>query len=223
VADTNLSETIYEQLSERILRWDYMPGHKLTEESLCAEFGVSRSPIREALNSLADSGLIEKKPRTGYSVRTLDFGQIDELYDVRIALEQFVIQKICRQGMDDGKMGELVSYWENLQSRLPETASLVPAADEHFHETLSTFSNNDTLVKTLKDIDKRIHFVRMADITSMARVEATCTEHLALLRALRSRDEALAIEILHRNIEGGRSSVELAIKEALAHAYRNKA
>ena len=98
----------------------------------------------------------------------------------------------------------------------------MPAADERFHETLASLAGNGTLVKTLKDIDRRIHFVRLADITSLERVQSTCQEHIEILEAVRAKDVERALEALRRNIEGGRSSVERAIKEALAHAYRNR-
>lgn len=220
MAEKNLSESIYNQLSERILRWDYLPGHRFTEEGLCEEFKVSRSPVREVLNMLAENGLVEKKPRLGYTVRLLDFREINELYDVRLALEEFVIVRICGQGMEEGRLGELLSWWSDIHAGLPETASLVPAADESFHETLSTLTRNDTLAKALKDIDRRIHFVRLADFSSNDRVVTTCVEHMELLRAIRDGDVDRALDALRRNIEGGRSSVERAIKEALARAYR---
>ena len=110
----------------------------------------------------------------------------------------------------------------DLLAGLPGTAVKVPAADEKFHETLCGFIGNATLSKALKGIDRQIHFVRLADITSPARVLATCTEHIELLRAIMEKDQDRALEALRRNIEGGKSSVEGAIKEALAHAYRNR-
>ncbi|MEI6386069.1 MAG: GntR family transcriptional regulator [Spirochaetota bacterium] len=222
MAEKSLSESIHTQLSERILRWDYLPGHRFTEEGLCGEFHVSRSPVREALHKLAEGGLIEQRPRQGYLVRLLDFKEIDELYDVRLALEEFVVSRICRQGMDEVRLSELIMFWTDLYGRLPETADLVPRADEEFHETLAGFTHNSRLSQALKDIDRRIHFIRLFDFTDTERVGSTCTEHMDLLRALRDRDLARALEALRRNIEGGRSSVERAIKEALAHAYRNR-
>jgi DNA-binding GntR family transcriptional regulator len=217
-----LSLSIYEELSERILRWDYLPGHRLTEEGLCAEFSVSRSPVREALNTLVESGLIEKRPRQGYQVRLLDFKEIDELYDVRTALEDFVIMKLCRADMELKKLDDLMAYWTDLLEGLPGTAVKVPAADEKFHETLCGLIGNRTLAKALKGIDRQIHFVRLADITSPERVLATCREHIELLGAIMEKDRDRAIIALRMNIEGGKSSVERAIKEALAHAYRNR-
>jgi len=222
MSEKNLSGSVYAALSERILRWDYLPGHRITEEGLCSEFGVSRSPVREALHMLSENGLIERKPRLGYRVRLLDFKEINELYELRLAIEEFVIARICSEGMDESKIDELIVFWSHILAKLPETASLVPAADEEFHESLARFMENKILSTTLGDIDRRIHFVRMADITSQERALATCTEHLALLRAIRARDLAAAHATLRRNIEGGRASAERAIKEALAHAYRNR-
>lgn len=220
MADENLCERIFADLSEKILRWDYMPGSRLTEEALSAEFHVSRSPVREALNMLADNGLIEKKPRVGYTVRTLDLRQIEELYEVRLALEELVVTKICRDCIGEVELVALSATWVDLQARLPDSAPLVPEADEQFHEVLAALPGNAFLATTLKGIDKRLHFVRAADITSPERVEATCAEHLQLLAALRARDTTRALAVLRQNIEGGRSSVERAVKEALAHAYR---
>lgn len=223
MAGQNLCEAICSKLSERILHWQYLPGHRFTEEGLCAEFKVSRSPIRETLNMLAEKGLVEKKPRQGYRVRIHDFDEIKELYDVRLALEEHVIARICRTGMEEERVRELLAYWSDIYRRLPETAAVVPSADEEFHETLATLTKNRALLRYLKDIDRRIHFVRLADITSPARVKATCQEHMELLRAIRNHDEKRALGVLRRNIEGGRSSVERAIQQALTHAYRNRA
>ena len=220
--EKNLSGSVYAALSERILRWDYLPGHRITEEGLCSEFGVSRSPVREALHMLSENGLIERKPRLGYRVRLVDFKEINELYELRLAIEEFVITRICDEGMNEQKADELIAFWSNLLAKLPEMANLVPAADEDFHESLSRLLCNDILAMALRDIDRRIHFVRMSDITSEERVIVTCTEHLELLRAIKSRNRATALEALRRNIEGGRASAERAIKEALAHAYRNR-
>ena len=220
MGSANLSESICAKLSERILRWDYLPGHRLTEEGLCAEFSVSRSPVREALNALVENGLVEKRPRVGYHVKLLDLEEIDELYEVRLALEEFIVSRLCSRGTDAKRVDELLDHWGDLQARLPGTAPQVPQADEKFHETLASLGGNGALVRVLNDIDRRIHFVRLTDITSQERVRTTCAEHIELLMAVRDMDQARALDALRRNIEGGRAAVEGAIKEALANAYR---
>ena len=61
----NLSNDIFIALKDRIVRWHYPPGYRFTEEGLCEEFGVSRSPVREALRILVEKSLVDKEPRKG--------------------------------------------------------------------------------------------------------------------------------------------------------------
>lgn len=171
---------------------------------------------------LAENGLIERRPRHGYRVRLLGFREINELYEFRLAIEEFVVRRLCESGIEESRVADMVAYWSGLQEGLPNSAALVPAADEEFHEALSQTLGNRVLAEALKDIDRRIHFVRLSDITSLERAEATCTQHIELLRAIASGGIDSAIDSLRRNIEGGRASAESAIKEALAHAYRHR-
>src|SRR5919108_5145622 len=94
----NLSTDVFTSLKERIIRWEYAPDHRFTEEGLCEEFGVSRSPVREALRMLVENNLVEKTPHKGYSVKQLDLREIHELYDVRMALELYVIERLIQRG-----------------------------------------------------------------------------------------------------------------------------
>src|SRR5829696_383208 len=92
----NLSTEIFTVLKDRIIRWHYASGHRFTEEGLCEEFGVSRSPVREALRMLVENNLVEKMPYKGYRVKQLDMKEIHELYEVRMALETFVIERLTQ-------------------------------------------------------------------------------------------------------------------------------
>ncbi len=219
MAEENLSTDVFAQLSSRILQWQYLPGQRLTEEDLCAQFSVSRSPIREALGQLVEQGLVVKKARQGYAVRKIDMKEINELYDVRQVLELSVVERLCRSPMDETQLWELERKWERLRDVLPEMNGIAANADEEFHEVLALGTGNSVLVRTLKDIDKRIHFVRLADITDPERFAKTCDDHLEILRRIRLRDSQGAALALRRNIEWGRVHVEEAIKEALARAY----
>ena len=84
-----LSTQVFIALKERLIHWEYSPAHRFTEEELCAEFGVSRSPVREALHMLVENGLVHKEPHRGYTVRQPDLKEIHDLYDVRQALERW--------------------------------------------------------------------------------------------------------------------------------------
>lgn len=213
------SVDIYNTLSNRIITWTYPPGHRLTEEEVCAEFGVSRSPVREALNRLASSRLIAKEEHKGYTVRQIDIREINELYDTRLVLETAVVNLICKNGMDPAVLASLRSRWCSLRDELPSLASQSAVEDELFHEALSEAAGNRVMCQMLGDIAQRIHFVRLSDITDQQRLRMTCTDHLELLDALSRRDGNRAREVLKRNIEWGREKVDSAIKEALFHAH----
>jgi DNA-binding GntR family transcriptional regulator len=219
MAESNLSREIFSQLSDRILHWEYAPGQRLTEELLCTEFNVSRSPVREALQMLAERNLIDKKPRLGYRVKQLNLTEIHELYDVRIALETHVMERICKEGIDESCLLKLEAEWSQFLSDLPGMGKYPVGEDEEFHQAFAQATKNRTLQLMLQNIDDRIRFVRSIDIRSPERMKDTCLEHLGILDAVRQHDAAKAIVLLRRNIEAGRTSVESALKDALARAH----
>lgn len=215
----NLSADICETLSLRILRWEYPPRHRLTEEGLCAEFKVSRSPVREALGMLVERDLVDKNARQGYTVRRLDLDEIRESYDVRLVLETAALDWLLEKEPLPPVLDSLAARWTELRDRLPELTPKAAAEDEEFHRLLAGAAGNRVLSRTLADIDARIHFVRLSDITNPERLRQTCSDHLEILDALRRRDRTAAVEALRRNIEWGKKNVETAIKDALVRAH----
>lgn len=215
----NLSAEIFTVLKERIIRWQYPSGHRFTEEALCEEFGVSRSPVREALRMLVENHLVDKAPHKGYSVKQLDLQEIHELYDVRLALETFVTERLVQRGCPQDGFEALYRTWHDLRKAPMNDSVDFPDKDEEFHETLAVWTGNQTLLQQIQSIDERLHFIRMADITSPERLETTCAQHLKLLDCIKEKNIDCAREALQRNIEDGRKNVEHAIKEALARAY----
>ncbi|ADY14412.1 GntR family transcriptional regulator [Sphaerochaeta globosa] len=213
------STDIYNTLSKRIITWAYTPGYRLTEEELCAEFEVSRSPVREALNSLVSARLVSKEAHKGYMVRLIDLREVNELYDTRLVLELAVVQTLCEKGMDIHVLKDLQERWNTLIETLPEVLALCADEDEIFHRTLCSAAGNLVMAQMLDDIAKRIHFVRLSDITDPDRMRITCQDHLDLLSALQQRDVESAKAIVRRNILWGKEKVDTAIKEALFHAH----
>jgi DNA-binding GntR family transcriptional regulator len=214
-----LSSDVFSTLKNRIIRWQYPPGFRITEEGLCEEFGVSRSPVREALQMLMENGLVEKEPHRGYGVKQPDLQQIHELYEVRLALELYVGEKLARQGMPAESWQKLHDTWAMLTTGAEGEDLDFAVYDEEFHEVLAISTGNATLAQQLKNIDERLHFVRMFDITSPERLKITCEQHLRILDCIRSGDVSCIREAIESNIFEGRKHVEMAVKEALARAY----
>lgn len=215
----NLSTDIFSVLKERIIHWEYAPGHRFTEEGLCIEFGVSRSPVREVLRMLVENQLVEKTPHKGYSVKQLDMKAIHELYDVRIALETYVIERLTQSGYPEKEWRKLYRSWQGLRKATLENKVDFAKLDENFHEMLASWTGNQTLLQQIRFIDERLHFIRMTDITSTDRLYITCEQHLKILECIKEKNVECARKALQLNIEDGRKNVEHAIKEALARIY----
>lgn len=215
----NLSTDVFSVLKERIIRWEYAPGHRFTEEGLCEEFGISRSPVREALRMLVENKLVDKAPHKGYSVKQLDMQEIHELYDVRMALETFVIERLTRSNYPEKDWKDLYRTWQNLRKNNLASSADFAKLDEEFHESLASWTGNRTLLQQIRSIDERLHFIRVTDITSTERLRETCQQHLRILDCIKEKNVECAREALQLNIEDGRKNVEHAIKEALARAY----
>jgi DNA-binding GntR family transcriptional regulator len=213
------SVDIYNTLYNRIITWKYPPGQRLTEEEVCGEFGVSRSPVREALNSLVSAHLVTKEEHKGYTVRNIDLRQVNELYDTRAILEIGVVDLICKQGIPQRILESMKEHWKTYAETLPSLGIQAAIEDELFHKTLADVAGNMVMAQMLSDISQQIHFVRLSDISDRERFAQTCKDHLEILDALEARDRERAAESMRKNILWGKEKVDDAIREALFQAH----
>ena len=217
---SNLSASIVATLKERIIHWQYPPEHRLTEAELCQKFSVSRSPVREALRTLATDGFVKKMPNRGYAVKQYNLREIEELYEVRLALELFVVECLAKRGTpkkDD--IDALKRTWTGLLNGSSKKDEELARLDTLFHETLAHAAGNKSLLRQLRAINERLLLFRMIDFGKAHRVESTCYQHLEILKRIAAKDISGARKAMQRNIEEGRNNVHAAIKDALARAY----
>jgi DNA-binding GntR family transcriptional regulator len=217
---SNLSASIVATLKERIIHWQYPPEHRLTEAELCQKFGVSRSPVREALRTLATDGFVKKMPNRGYAVKQYNLREIEELYDVRLALELFVVECLAKRGTPkNDDLGALKRTWTSLLNGSSKKDEELARLDTLFHETLAHAAGNKSLLRQLRAINERLLLFRMIDFGRAHRAESTCHQHLEILKRIAAKDILGARKAMQRNIEEGRKNVHAAIKDALARAY----
>ncbi len=213
------STAIISTLKSRIIGWQYPLEYRLTEEDLCKEFGVSRSPVREALRELATHGFLKQLPRHGYVVKQLNPKEILEAYDVRMALELFVVEQLAQRVEPIKEIEELKQTWTALLNNAPPKVEEFAELDTKFHETLAQALDNKTLLDQLRVINERLLVFRMSDFGRRERTHITCHHHLNILARIEDKDMAGACKAMRENIEDGRNSVSLAIKEVLAKTY----
>jgi DNA-binding GntR family transcriptional regulator len=223
---SNLSSSIVATLKEQIIHWHYPPEHRLTEVELCKTFKVSRSPVREALRVLATDGFVKKLPNRGYVVRQHNIDEIEELYEVRVALELYAVECLARRGpLNENAKEDVVQLkrtWSDLLNGSSKKAEELARLDTLFHETLAHAAGNKTLLRHLRTINERLMLFRMIDFDKPDRAKSTCHQHLKILKCITAKDAPGARAAMQQNIDEGRNNVHTAIKDALARAYSMK-
>jgi DNA-binding GntR family transcriptional regulator len=224
-ASSQLAPQILRTLRERILNWHYPPGRHLGEQMLCDEFSASRIPVREALRALAEQGLVDQVPNQGCYVKQPDVEGIHQLYDYRLALELFVIERIASTGLAPEFVARTRANWEPLlqiRADTPVDGAELVRADEAFHLGFAQQLGNAYIIEALEDINERLRFVRLVVITTPHRVHATAGEHLAVLDAVVQKNPEAARKALRLNISAARNKVEIALAQALTNSHRRR-
>lgn len=221
-SSSNLSSSVVTTLKEHIAHWHYPPEYRLTEDDLCKTFGVSRSPVREALRVLASDGFVKKLPNRSYVVKQHTIEELEELYEVRLALELYTVDRLAtmkRTTQLAAELADLEHTWTALlkePSKRPEEFAIL---DTLFHDTLARALGNTSLLRYLRTINERLRLFRMLDFQRQDRAEHTCHQHLKILDRIAAKDAPGARAAMQGNIEEGRNTIGIVIKDALARAY----
>jgi DNA-binding GntR family transcriptional regulator len=215
-----LGGSVYDQLKSDILRWKYKPGQRLPEGAIAERFGVSRTPVREALRRLEQEGLIVYLQQQGYTARNLNLRELNELYQVRVILEESatgLAADVARRG-EEGKaeLEELRVAWEERVQQTPEPGdpNLV-YADEAFHETIAGVSGNRYLLGLLRSINERIRIIRIFDFRSEKRIAATYEEHVRVIRHVTTGRIEEAKRTMREHIQNSQQHVSTNAMQAL--------
>jgi DNA-binding GntR family transcriptional regulator len=202
----NLAESVYRALKSDIFEFRLLPGTRFSENEVASRARVSRTPVREALFRLEREGYLQVHPKSGWSVRPLDFDLLDDLYDLRLVLEIAAVQRLCA-GDPKAALAGLEKVWLVApRSRLTDGAR-VARLDEEFHSTLVESAGNPELARVHHSITERIRIVRRLDFTHPERVVYTYLEHGQILRAVLARRPARAVQLLARHIEASKAEV----------------
>jgi DNA-binding GntR family transcriptional regulator len=207
------SEVLVEQLRLDIVRGSIPGGTRLIEESLAERYGVSRTPVREALRLLARESLLAYAPRAGYTVRSIDLDEMDDLYVIRCAIEEQSASKIATHGAR-GTLHNLLEYWGDMPASVAQGDVNLVHADEHFHETLAGATGSTVLPSMLRQINARLHVLRIRDFIDPERVRLTFDQHAGILQALLDGDQRLATARLQAHILESRANVRQRFIEA---------
>ncbi|SHL43016.1 transcriptional regulator, GntR family [Pseudonocardia thermophila] len=208
-----LRERVYLELRDELLGGRIPPAERLTEPRLSKRFGVSRTPIREAVTRLVADGLLQREDY-GYSVVVPSMSRVLDLYEVRIAVELRGISRSIENPQvrhDADQLGAELERWYGLRVDPPEPSPEFVLEDEQFHAELLGSSGNSELVAVLVDVNRRIRRVRMYDFTIPGRIETSIDEHIEIAERVLENDLVTAHRKLHEHIG---ASLEIVVERA---------
>jgi DNA-binding GntR family transcriptional regulator len=215
-----LAARVYTALRCDLMAGRYEPGRRLGEERLAGNYGVSRTPVREALGRLAADGLVARESDGLYPYRPR-IDQLNDLYEVRLVLELGGLARAeadPETTHDRDLLGPELERWYELRRTPPGPDAGFVEADERYHLTLLASSGNPQLAEALKAVNNRIRPARMFDYFTDERMVSTIAEHIAIAEGVLDGRLREARAILTRHIETSRSIVVARAEAALSWA-----
>lgn len=202
------ADALRDELEQGIVTGTLRPGERLDEQTLAARFGVSRTPIREALMQLASAGLIELQPRRGAFVASLSLKEVIERFEVMAALEG-ACGALAARRLTDQERGRLLQAHEACCNEARGgDADAYYYANERFHHVLYEASHNAYLAEQSRQLHDRLKPYRRLQLRALSRVAASLAEHQAVVDAVLAGDGERAERVLkdHILIQGDRLS-----------------
>lgn len=198
------ADLIAEQLEERIFAGIYLDGDRLDEVRLAEQFDVSRTPLREALQRLARSGLVELIPRRGAFVRQPGPVELMEMFEVMAEFEA-VCGRLAAKRITDDALADLHDANDKCQAAVEaQGPDSYYAENERFHQIIYRESGNEFLATETNNLHRRLQPYRRQQLRFRGRMAQSMSEHRAILDALEKGDsEAAAIALRdHVAIQG---------------------
>jgi DNA-binding GntR family transcriptional regulator len=200
-----LKETAFQEMKRLILDGTFPPGSFLSERKLVERLNMSKTPIKAALERLEASGFIVTSPHQGIIVRQLSLREIKEHYDIRTALETFVVRQIAgtlRAEQIEAIRSNLAQQQHYLN--INDTTGHVQA-DSDFHLLLASVLNNQEITQVMEhQRDKILHVAVQISNQNPARMQRSLTEHLEIAEAIFNGNGELAAARMTEHLTFGK-------------------
>ena len=209
----SLEQSVFLRLEEEILNGDLKKGDTLTENSLSARLGVSRTPVRAALHHLAEEGLVKIEANRGVTVVGVSESDLIDIYTIRMRLEGLASRQAAKSisAKDLEELRESVELSE-FYIRKRDTEHL-KELDSKFHEIIYRASSNPRLDKILSELHRNIRVYRKLSLSVSDRLERSVEEHREILSAIESGNADEADRLTTDHIRQAMESVLSAAKK----------
>ncbi|KGE78792.1 GntR family transcriptional regulator [Halomonas salina] len=196
----NLYREVADRVRELIEHGDLVPGERISERELCEKFGVSRTPLREALKVLASEGMVELLPNRGARVMKLTVKMVKDTYDLMGALEGLSGELACQQISDAGiaRISELHDKMLEHYHRRELTEYF--RVNQQIHEKILAASGNEILIEMYNNLSHRVKRVRYSNEMSDDFWRKAVEDHENMISALTQRDGQRLGQILRDHL-----------------------
>jgi DNA-binding GntR family transcriptional regulator len=201
IARRPLAAELSDRIRELIVAGEIAPGERIAEKALCERYGVSRTPLREALKVLAREGLVTLTQNRGAAVSEITLADLEEAFPVVAALEALTGELAARSATD-----AQIAEARALHERMAETMAAGDRAgywplNDAFHRLLSAAARNRTLAETKAAAELRLQLARRRASLDATRWRQAVEEHAAIVAALEARDPTRLADLLRLHID----------------------
>ena len=207
LAASALYVQVAERLRVRILAHTLAPGSWIDEQALAAEFGISRTPLREALKVLAAEGLVTMKLRRGAYVTEVTERDLVEVYHLLALLESDAAMVVARNA-SAAQLAELAALHEELERQVGDRDGFF-AANERFHLLLLAIADNRWRDQLVADLRKVMKLNRHHSLLRQGRIEASLDEHRQIMAALQARDVDRVQRLMQQHFANGKQAASV--------------
>ncbi|MCK6433662.1 MAG: GntR family transcriptional regulator [Aquabacterium sp.] len=196
-----LYQEVAERLRQQIFRRELEPGSWIDEQRLAHEYGISRTPLREALKVLAVEGLVTMKVRRGAYVTEMSVEDVRQIYHLLALLESDAAATVAAKG-DVAQRAELAALHQQLEKQVRQRDAFF-ATNERFHLRLLEMAGNRWSQQVVNDLRKVMKLNRHHSLFKQGRLAESLAEHRALMHALEAGDAEATRNLMRQHFDNG--------------------
>jgi DNA-binding GntR family transcriptional regulator len=204
IPQTSLYLEVAERLRQRIFAHELLPGAWIDEQAITMDYGISRTPLREALKVLASEGLVTLKPRRGCYVTEISEKDLDDIFPLMAMLEgRCALEATGKARAEDIKALEAIHDALERHAKSNQIERFFEANQE-FHLEIQKIAGNRWLLQMIQDLRKVLKLTRMHSLTIDGRLQQSLLEHRAIMAAIKARDAKGAEKAMQDHLLAGR-------------------
>ena len=216
-----LYQEVADRLREEIFDHVLQPGEWIDEVALVARYGISRTPLREALKVLAAEGLVTLKPRRGCYVAEISKAEAAEIYPVLAMLEGRCAYEATRRLSD-----EAATQLQTCHDALEKAASAGEIrqffeVNQEFHRLVQELAGNRWLIQIINDLRKVLKLSRLNSLSRVGRLDSSLAEHRVILAAMLDRDAEGADAAMRAHLLAGQHAIQKQLDEGAPRERSN--